>query len=124
MKVTEIVVSAGRTFNHPYEQYSNLKPQVTLKATLEDGDDPVAATKALQTQAEGLVEDHKNGLLKSINDLYQMTEAKSKLIGLARQLREAQRETDALRQKWPELAQLQLQSGEPEQSPKAEDVQF
>jgi hypothetical protein len=117
MKVTEIIVSAGRTFNHPHEQYSNLKPQVTLKATLDDGDDAGAATKLLQAQAEGLVEDHKNGLLKSIEDLYQMAEARSRLVGLARQLREAQRETDGLRQKWPELAQLQLDSGEPAQPP-------
>lgn len=26
MKIIEVTVSAARTFNHPYEDYSNLKP--------------------------------------------------------------------------------------------------
>ena len=30
-KITEITVSAGRTFNHPHESFSNLKPHVALK---------------------------------------------------------------------------------------------
>ena len=115
MKITEIVVSAGRTFNHPHEEYSNLKPQVTLKAAVDEGEDPVTATKELQARAEGLVEDHKNGLLKSIEELWQMSQAQSRLVGLGRQLREAQREMDSLRQRWPELKQLQLASGEPAQ---------
>ena len=42
MKITEIVVSAGRTFNHPYENFSNLRPQVTLKATPDEGESPLA----------------------------------------------------------------------------------
>jgi hypothetical protein len=51
MKVTEIIVSAGRTFNHPYEDYSNLKPQVTLKATVDDGENFEDAVKELQRKA-------------------------------------------------------------------------
>ena len=39
MKITNIVVRAGRTFNHPHESYSNLKPEVELTATLDEGDD-------------------------------------------------------------------------------------
>lgn len=31
MKVIEIIVSAGRTFNHPNESYSNLRPQVSVR---------------------------------------------------------------------------------------------
>ena len=55
MQITEITVHAGRTFNHPYESYSNLRPSLTLRAILTDGEDHLAATKALQAQAEGLV---------------------------------------------------------------------
>jgi hypothetical protein len=52
MKVNEIRVSAGRTFNHPYESYSNLRFDVHLNAKLDEGEDPVAATRQLQAQAE------------------------------------------------------------------------
>ena len=90
MKINQIVVRAGRTFNHPHEQYSNLKPEVELTATLTDGEDPVEATKLLQSQAEGLVEDHKQGLLKSINELYQMTEQQAELRRLQQQLERSQ----------------------------------
>jgi hypothetical protein len=33
MKINSITVTAGRTFNHPHEQYSNLRPEVTMTAT-------------------------------------------------------------------------------------------
>lgn len=111
MKVTEIVVSAGRTFNHPHEDYSNLKPQVTLKAALGEGDDPVAATKQLQALADGLVEDHKQGMLKSIEELHRLTEAQQRMIGLSRQLKANQDEIDRIRAEWPALNQLSLTEG-------------
>ena len=34
MKIQTITVTAGRTFNHPHEQYSNLRPEVQMTATL------------------------------------------------------------------------------------------
>lgn len=34
MRIKTITVTAGRTFNHPYEQYSNLRPEVTMVADL------------------------------------------------------------------------------------------
>jgi len=48
MRVTEITVTAGRTFNHPHETYSNLRPEVRLTATLDDTDDASDCAKALQ----------------------------------------------------------------------------
>ena len=70
MQITEIVVSAGRTFNNPYESYSNLRPEVTLKATLAEGDDPHESAKELQAQAERLVEKHKTQLLVDLDRLH------------------------------------------------------
>lgn len=108
MEITRIVASAGRTFNHPHEDYSNLKPHVTLEAVLTDGDDPIACMKRLQQQAEQLVEDQKANMLKALEDIYQMGEAKTRMIGLARQLNNAQEELDNLRKQWPGLTQPQL----------------
>ena len=68
MKVEEITVHAGRTFKHPYEQYSNSKPGVSMRAVLEDGEDVDVAVKKLQAKAESLVEDHKRNLLQAYED--------------------------------------------------------
>ena len=103
MKVTEIVVTAGRTFNHPHEQYSNMKPSVVLKASLEDGEDHTAAIKTLQAQAEGLVEDHKQNMLRSLEDLYQLGERQEEIRGLQRQLMSAQERLDQIRKAHPGL---------------------
>lgn len=108
MKVTQIVVSAGRTFNHPHEEYSNLKPHISLTVTLEDGDDPIVAAKTLQQSAEQLVEDHKANLLKSIEDAYHMGEAQRQMVGLSRQLQNAQEEIDRIRKQWPGLKQIEM----------------
>lgn len=111
MKITEVRVLAGRTFNHPHEDYSNLKPSVVLTATVEEGEDAAEATRKLQAQAEGLVEDHKQSLLKSIEDLYQLSNAQARLIGLARSLKSAQDEIQTIRKQWPELKQCQIEDG-------------
>jgi len=103
MKITNIVVRAGRTFNHPHEQYSNLKAEVELSATLDDGDDAKVAVQQLQSQAEGMVEDHKQGLLKSIRELYEMTEQQAELSGLQTQLQRAQDRIEEIRRAHPSL---------------------
>lgn len=108
MKVQQIVVTAGRTFNHPFESYSNLRPEVQLTATLDEGEDAVVATKQLQAQAEGLVEDHKNHLLKSIEDLHEMSQRQARVAALSKQITQAQRELDETRERYPELKQLGL----------------
>lgn len=103
MNITEITVSAGRTFGHPYEQFSNLKPQVTLKATLAVGEDPIEAARTLQAKAECLVEDHKQNMLKSISELHRLGEVQSEVAGLERTLRNAQERLSQIRNEHPQL---------------------
>src|ERR1700741_1874386 len=103
MKITHIVVRAGRTFNHPHESYSNLKPEVELSAELADGDDAIACTRQLQQQAEGAVEDHKQGLLKSINELYRLGQRQAEVRGLQQQLAQTQERLNQIRSENPEL---------------------
>ena len=106
MKINQIVVRAGRTFNHPHESYSNLKPEVELTATLEAGDDTNTSVKQLQAQAEGMVEDHKQGLLKSIEELHNLTERQAEVRGLQSELNRAQSRLEAIRSENPELLLL------------------
>jgi len=103
MQVTEISVSAGRTFNHPYESFSNLKPHLTLKAALDEGEDPAAVAKDLQAKAEQLVEDHKQNMLKSLEELHNLTLAQQEMMSLERQLKNAQERIDELRKDNPQL---------------------
>jgi hypothetical protein len=103
MKINTITVTAGRTFNHPHEQYSNLRPEVTMTATLEDGDDAAKATRELQAKAEQIVEDHKRGLLTSIEELYQLTERQAEMRGLQNELERAQKRLEAIRSENPTL---------------------
>jgi len=67
MELTEITVSAGRTFNDPYEQFANYRPSVTLKATLRDGENKDQAVVKLQEQAERLVEENKKRILAALD---------------------------------------------------------
>lgn len=106
MEIKRITVSAGRTFNHPHEQYSNLKPFITLEADLEPGEDAVKAAKDLQRAAEQLVEDHKQNLLQSIEAAHEAGEAMERMKGLASSLADAQRELDTLRKQFPQAAAL------------------
>lgn len=106
MKVTEIIVGAGRTFNHPHEQFSNLRPSVTMKAILEDGDDPTQVIKNLQAKTEGMIEDHKNTILKSLEELYDYGIKQRELACLERTLKEAQERLAEIRKENPKLLEL------------------
>lgn len=116
MKINTITVTAGRTFNHPHEDYSNLRPEVTMTATIEDGEDPHVAVRDLQQRAEGLVEDHKQSLLHSIEELYQLTTKQAEVRGLERQLKDAQSRLEAIRKEHPQL-QLLPEAKEQDESP-------
>ena len=108
MQVTEVIVSAGRTFNHPYENFSNLRPQVTLKASLSDGEDPMDAAKQLQAKAESLVEDHKRMMLTTIRRLYELSQTEQEIANVESQLNQAQMRLKNLR---VEQGALELQEG-------------
>lgn len=103
MKINTITVTAGRTFNHPHEQYSNLRPEVSMTATLDDGEDAAKATRELQAKAEQIVEDHKRGLLTSIEELYQLTERQAEMRGLQQELERAQKRLESIRSENPTL---------------------
>lgn len=105
MKIDSITVTAGRTFNHPYENYSNLRPEVVLHATLDPGDDAEACAKQLQARAETLVEDHKQGLLKSIEELQVLGQVRSEFLSLDSQLRRHQARLEEIRAAHPQLAE-------------------
>jgi len=104
MKVTSITVTAGRVFNHPHESYSNLRPEVTMTALVHAGEDPAKCVRELQAQAEGLVEDHKQGLLRSIEELHQLTERQTEMRGLQRELTRAQDRLNDIRKAHPQLS--------------------
>lgn len=64
MRLTEITVTAAQTICHPTERFANWKPQLSIRATLEPGDDLANSVRALQSRAESLLEEHKATLLK------------------------------------------------------------
>lgn len=90
MRIDEIKVSAGRTFNHPYEQYSNLRCDVHLNAKLDDGEDAIEATKTLQAKAEQICEGHKVTLIKNLHDLERLARQTEEISQLERRIQEAQ----------------------------------
>lgn len=74
MHVTEITVSAGITFNHPYEQYANFRPAVTLKASLGEDDDYKRCVSDLQRQANEIIEQRKTEIIAKCREEYESQE--------------------------------------------------
>ena len=74
-----------------------------MTATLEEGEDAAKATRELQAKAEQIVEDHKRGLLTSIEELYQLTERQAEMRGLQQELERAQKRLEAIRSENPTL---------------------
>lgn len=97
MKITEITVHAGRTFSHPFEQYSNLRPEVQLRATLDDGDDPVISVKNLQRQAEELVERQKQQILADLRQLERKARLDSSIASTEKQIKKLTDELNELK---------------------------
>lgn len=97
MQITEITIHAGRKFNHPYENYSNLAPAISMKATLNEGEDPEQATRELQKKAEKLVESHKRNLLDSIETIQVLKRTTNEVRHLEEQLQRTQERLDEIR---------------------------
>jgi hypothetical protein len=104
MKVVEVTVAAGRTFNHPFEQYSNLRPNVTLKAVLDGDEDYTAAVQTLQAKAEALVEEHKQHMLRSLHELARLERYQQEVQSLEQSLVRSQERLDTLRRGTQALA--------------------
>lgn len=105
-KVTELTVSAGRVIPHPFQQYANLRPMITIKAQLDDGEDFEAVAKDLQAKAEGMIEDHSRYMVKSLEELEELTRRQAKVASLEASIRRAQEDLDRLRKEMPALADL------------------
>ncbi len=110
MRIIEIQVTAGRTFNHPHESYSNLRPEVRLTATLAGDNDADSCVRELQAKAEAMVEDHKTNLLKSIEDLQLLTERQAEMVSLEKQLRAAQKRLEEIRTQYPEQVKTGIEA--------------
>jgi predicted RNase H-like nuclease (RuvC/YqgF family) len=118
VEIVEIVVNAGRTFNHPHESYSNLRPSVTLKATISEGEDYEKAVKELQAKAESLIEDHKQNMLRSLEELYELDMTQQEVARLETHLRDAQSRLDEIRKEYPQL-KLQIEEKPEEEKPES-----
>lgn len=68
MKIKKIAATAGRTFNHPHEQYANFRFDLHFEAALDEAalEDPQEALKLLQSMAEQRAEQHKTAILADI----------------------------------------------------------
>lgn len=97
MKISNIHVSAGRTFNHPFEQYSNFRCDVQLQAGLEPDEDPIKAVQDLQAQVEKIAEDHKQDLLKNIRELERIARCNDEISQLEERMRQADERLKGLR---------------------------
>lgn len=88
MKIEEVIVSSGLTFNNPFESFSNFRPSVTLKASMSpDGENVESATRKLQEKADNMVREHKKKLLEQTKNEY---ENEQKIVRLKRELQESQ----------------------------------
>lgn len=66
MKIQKIAATAGRTFNHPHEQYANFRFDLHFEAALDEDEEPQEALKLLQAMAEQRAEQHKTAILADI----------------------------------------------------------
>lgn len=98
MQIKEIKVTAGRTFNHPFESFSNLRPEIELTATINEGEDFAQCTKDLQAKAEHLVEDHKRNMITSLYKLREMAEREREVARLESVIKTSQSALETLRE--------------------------
>lgn len=130
-KITEITVSAGRVVPHPFQQYANLRPMITLKAELEDGEDFRVVAKDLQATAEGMIEDHSRYMVRSLEELEDLTRRQARVASLEASIRRAQADLDELRKEVPALAgpdaegpRVAVDAHEPTEDEDVDDIPF
>ena len=97
MTIEEITIHAGRTFNHPYEQFSNLRADVTVRATMGDNDNPDEVIRTLQAKCEKSVEDHKGVMLSALEKLSKMRMRDRRITDLNRLISDNTEELKCLR---------------------------
>lgn len=98
MKITRIVVNAGRTLPHPCQSYANLRPSVTMEAQLDESEDPREAVRHLQIQAERAVEEHAATLIASLEERQVMETEIAEIGRLERSMADGQSRLEKLKQ--------------------------
>jgi hypothetical protein len=97
MKVTNVTVWAGRTFNHPYENYSNFKPSISISADIAADGDYEKALEQLQTEAEQMMERHKERMLSDLERLRKIEFNTSRAERLHETIKQAEKELAVLK---------------------------
>lgn len=82
MKIKEISAHCSTSFNHPYEQYANYKPGVSLVASIEEGDDVDACIRDLQDKAQTMVDLDKASILAELQDQHRIDRTRELLAEL------------------------------------------
>lgn len=108
MKVEKITVRAGRTVPHPLHQFGNLKADLEIVASLDDGDDPEQVRRDLQARIESDIEQHVADLKDGIRDLQAMANTRKRVALLESELAEKTAELETLRQQADEHDALPL----------------
>ena len=103
MKITKIVVTAGRSLDNPFEEDEKLRPRVKLEAELHENDNPKASIAELQAEAEQLVDQHKNMLL---DELKKKNEIRQEQLYLKRLERNVKYDRESLRENEARLEEL------------------
>lgn len=101
--ITTITVHAGRVIPHPYQSYSNLRPELSITAEIKPGEDAQAAIRSLQAMAEQRVEDHARTLIRSLEECEQLRRESQEMANLERSMREAQTRIDEARERMERL---------------------
>jgi hypothetical protein len=65
-RVTEITVHAGTSFNHPYEQFSNFKPGISLTVQIDEDADRADVLRAWQARAHDVITEEKARILEGL----------------------------------------------------------
>ena len=79
MKITHVTISAGRTFNHPYERYANFRFDITLKGEVQNEINVGPEIDELRQAAENIAEMHKRQILDECNNLQTIQNLKSQI---------------------------------------------
>lgn len=98
MKIKTIEVSAGRTFNHPYESFANLRFDLKFQAELSEGEEAMDCLKDLQTVAEKAAEEHKANLINDIHALEEMARSQRQMSDLEQRIKQAQDNLETLKE--------------------------
>lgn len=96
MQIRQITVRAGRVVPHPLHAYGNIKADLEIVASLDDGDDAGEVMKSLQEKIESDIEQHVLDLKESLRDMQGHLESRNKIKRLESQIDELQKERDEL----------------------------